>query len=169
MKTDRQETRGITNKNRIILIATAAAGLVLLIFGGIFTGGDDPKTAEYTDLGFYTEYLEDRIRRLCTSVSGVDEAEVFLTIDCSSEYIYTEGGDYLILSGDSGEEAVMLCEIYPRVRGIAVVCTDGDSPSVKSTLTSLLSAALDLPSNKIMVAGGASSEKNSDGSDENEV
>ena len=155
MKTDTRESQGITYKNRIILTATAAAGLALLIFGGILPGNDQPKAAEYTDVGFYTEYLEDRIRRLCTSVSGVDEAEVFLTIDCSSEYIYTEGGDYLILSGDGGEEAVMLCEIYPRVRGIAVVCTDGDLPAVKNTLTSLLAAALDLPSNKIMIAGGA--------------
>lgn len=151
MKTETGENR---KKSKILLIVTAAAGLALMIFGGLFTGKDAPESSGYTDVGFYTEYLEDRIRRLCTSVDGVDEAEVFLTIDCSSEYIYTEGGDYLILSGDSGEEAVMLCEIYPRVRGVAVVCTDGDSASVRSTLTSLLSAALDLPSNKIMIAGG---------------
>lgn len=168
MKTEKQEPHRNTDKNKLILIGTAALGLALLIFSGIFTGREEARQAEYTDVGFYTEYLEDRIRRLCTSVSGVEEAEVFLTIDCSSEYIYTEGGDYLILSGDSGEEAVMLCEIYPRVRGIAVVCTDGDSPSVRSTLTSLLSAALDLPSNKIMIAGGATVSNHSAASGENE-
>ena len=104
-------------------------------------------------MGFYTEYLEERIRKLCVSVSGVEEAEVFLTIDCSSEYVYGEGGDYLILSGSEGEKAVLLCEIYPKVRGIAVVCTGGDQPRIREVLVSLLSAALDLSSSKIEIAG----------------
>ena len=140
--------------NKIIMIAAGVLGVIMMICGSFLgSGREDEIKTEYTDVGFYTEYLEERIRKLCMSVSGISEAEVFLTIDCSSEYVYGEGGDYLILSGSEGEEAVMLCEIYPKVRGIAVVCTGGDQPQIKSTLTSLLSAALDLPSNKIQIAG----------------
>ena len=89
------------------------------------------------------------------SIDGVDEAVVFLTLDCSSEYVYRDDGasDFLILSGGDGEEAVRLCEIYPRVRGIAVVCTGGELARIKETVTELLSAALGLPYNKIKVAG----------------
>lgn len=151
MAQDRTDSTKKTQINRIIMIAAAAAGVMLLIFGG-FVGTDDREQSNtYTDVGFYTEYLEERIKKLCLSVDGITEAEVFLTVDCSSEYIYGEGGDYLILSG--GEEAVMLCEIYPRVRGIAVVCTGGSRAAVRETVTRLLSAALDLPSSKIEVAG----------------
>lgn len=142
-------------KNKLILFASTALGLFLIICGSIFTPKSAEATPSYADVGFYTEYLEGRIRELCLSVEGITEANVFLTIDCSSEYIYEgSGSDYLILSGDDGEEAVLLCEIYPKVRGIAVVCTGGDSPRVQQIVTELLSAALDLPTNKIRIAGG---------------
>ena len=138
---------------KIVMIAAGVVGVILLLCGSFLGGGSEEEAAEYTDVGFYTEYLEERIRRLCVSVSGVEEAEVFLTIDCSSEYVYGEGGDYLILSGSEGEKAVLLCEIYPKVRGIAVVCTGGDQPRIREVLVSLLSAALDLSSSKIEIAG----------------
>ena len=139
---------------KIAVIAAGVVGVILLLCGSFLGGGKaEEAAAEYTDVGFYTEYLEERIRRLCVSVSGVEEAEVFLTIDCSSEYVYGEGGDYLILSGSEGEKAVLLCEIYPKVRGIAVVCTGGDQPRIREVLVSLLSAALDLSSSKIEIAG----------------
>lgn len=142
-------------KNKLMLFLLAALGLFLVAAGGIFGGKSVEKAEPYTDVGFYTEYLEGRIRDLCMSIDGIAEANVFLTIDCSSEYIYEgNGSDYLILSGADGEEAVMLCEIYPKVRGIAVVCTGGDNPQLKATVTELLSAALDLPTNKIKIAGG---------------
>ena len=148
----------IRNKRRFLLLAGLGA---LLIVGSSLLGTLGSRKAEetaFTDVGFYTEYLEKRITELCRSLEGVAEAQVFLTLDCSSEYVYQEDGssDFLILSDASGEQAVMLCEIYPKVRGIAVVCTGGDLPRVKETVTELLSAALGLPSNRIRVAGGGS-------------
>lgn len=141
-------------KNKVILFLLAVIGLFLIICGSLFGGKSAENIPTYADVGFYTEYLEGRIRELCISLGGISEANVFLTIDCSSEYIYEgSGSDYLILSGNDGEEAVLLCEIYPKVRGIAVVCTGGDNPKVQQTLTELLSAALDLPTNKIKIAG----------------
>lgn len=144
------------SKKRLLLLMMAVLGLFLIAAGSIFADEKAGKAPLYADVGFYTEYLERRISELCLSVTGIEKASVFLTIDCSSEYIYEDGGgsDYLILTGANGEEAVMLCEIYPKVRGIAVVCTGGDSPRVQQTVTELLSAALDLPTNKIKIAGG---------------
>lgn len=142
-------------KNKVILFISAALGLFLIICGSLFGGKSAETVPSYADVGFYTEYLEGRIRELCLSIDGITEANVFLTIDCSSEYIYEgSGSDYLILSGSDGEEAVLLCEIYPKVRGIAVVCTGGGNPQVQQIVTELLSAALDLPTNKIRIAGG---------------
>jgi len=144
----------LPDKSKLAVILLAAVGTFLLLFSGF--GGKEVPEKNYTDVSFYTEYLEERITRLCTSVEGIEEASVFLTMDCSSEYIYSEDGasDFLILSGSDGEEAVLLQEIYPRVRGVAVVCTGGDLPRIRETLTELLSAALDLPSHRIRIAGG---------------
>ena len=139
---------------KLILFLIAAGGVVLILISGFF-GGEEKKTEEYTDVGFYTQYLEGRICEIIESIDGVDKAVVFLTLDCSSEYVYRDDGasDFLILSGGDGEEAVRLCEIYPRVRGIAVVCTGGELARIKESVTELLSAALGLPYNKIKVAG----------------
>ena len=148
----------IRNKRRFLLLA--GLGVLLIVGSSLLgaLGNREPEETAFTDVGFYTEYLEKRITELCRSLEGVAEAQVFLTLDCSSEYVYQEDGssDFLILSDASGEQAVMLYEICPKVRGIAVVCTGGELPQVKETVTELLSAALGLPSNRIRVAGGGS-------------
>ena len=83
-----------------------------------------------------------------------------LTLENDREYVYaqnstTEGStlEYVILSRSNEEEAVLLTEICPRVRGVAVVCTGGDSSAVKQTIVSLLSASLGISSHRIHVAG----------------
>lgn len=147
------EKKKLPDRAWLAVIFLAAAGVILVITGSL-GGGENPETV-YEDVGFYTEYLEGRIAGLCNSVEGVENASVFLTLDCSSEYVYNREGssDYLILSGSGGEEAVLLQEIYPKVRGIAVVCAGGETPRIRETLTELLAAALDLPAHRIRIAG----------------
>jgi len=147
------------DKKNIGILLLAVIGILLIVFSGHIGSAaasvtEDPQA--HTDVRFYTGYLEERIGGLCRSVDGITEATVFLTLDCSTEYVYSEdsASDFLILSGSDGEQAVMLYEIYPRVRGVAVVCTGGDLPRIRETVTELLSAALDLPANRIKVAGG---------------
>lgn len=148
----------LADKQKIGVIVLALLGIVFILFGSrnsIASDTDDSDIREYTDVGFYTGYLEERIGELCRSIAGIQDAVVFLTLDCSSEYVYANEkvSDYLILSDKEGEQAVMLCEIYPQVRGVAVVCTGGDLPRIRETVTELLAASLGLPSNKIKVAG----------------
>lgn len=146
------------DKQKLGVIGLAVLGIILILFGSrssISSDNSDPDIRKYTDVDFYTGYLEERISELCRSIAGVQDAVVFLTLDCSSEYVYANEkvSDYLILSDKEGEQAVMLCEIYPQVRGVAVVCTGGDLPRIRETVTELLAASLGLPSNKIKVAG----------------
>lgn len=142
------------------IAAAALIGLVLLMFGG---GSDDGKqeTADtettYT-VEFYTENMEERVAELCRRVKGVREAYVLLTLEAGSEYVYAENTgttarDYVILQRSDEESAVLLKEISPRIRGVAVVCTHGDDSAVRLTITELLSAALGIPSSSIRVAG----------------
>ncbi|MBE6625782.1 MAG: hypothetical protein E7628_01185 [Ruminococcaceae bacterium] len=145
------------NKNRLTILLLALSGIVLIVASTMFGRDEEDAVTEYTEIGFYTAYLEERITDLCNSLYGVSDTQVFLTLDCSSEQIYQNdsASDFLILTGDDGDMAVKLCEIYPKVRGIAVVCRGGDIPRIQATVTDLLAAALGLPKNQIQVAGSS--------------
>lgn len=146
-------------KKNLPVTVLAAAGVMLIVLGGIFGGsqGRGSTTEQYTDVGYYTSYLEERIEQLCVSLDGIDEATVLLTLDSSTEYVFgTDGNtDYIILKNGDGEHAVKLCEIYPKIRGVAVVCTGGDSASVRERVIKLLSASLGISSSRIEVAGSS--------------
>lgn len=144
---------------KIITILGVGIGILLLTIGAVNTGESETDKTEYT-IRYYTEELEERIRELCTSINGVSEATVLLTLENGTEYVYAQNQesdgrawDYVIVSSNEGEEAVLVTEIFPQVRGVAVVCTGGNTALVQQTIVKLLSASLGVPSNRIHVAG----------------
>lgn len=149
-----------------------------LIFGGILIGilliifptGDGKKentedVDDYFRVSSYTESLEERIRQLCLSVDGIDNVSVLLTLESGTEHVYADNvkettgssnsysSDYLVINNGSGTEPVPITEIYPKIRGVAVVCDGGDEATVQVKLTELLSAALGLASSRIKICG----------------
>ena len=122
-------------RNGWILALLALMGILLFLLGGLLG-------KENTGNGDYAGYLEDRVRELCLSIDGVREAEIFLTL--------CEDPDTAVRTGAFGGETTAA---YPAVRGIAVVCTGGDSPVLRETVTRLISAALGIPTNRIRVEG----------------
>ncbi len=119
-------------RNRWIFLLLAAMGAALFLLGGLLGG----RERQNTD---YAGYLEERTRELCLSIDGVEEVAVFLTLDEAREE-----------SGMFGETKTGAA---PAVRGIAVVCTGGDSPTLRETVTRLISADLGIPTNRIRVEG----------------
>jgi stage III sporulation protein AG len=119
-------------RSRWIFLLLAAMGAALFLLGGLLGERDREKTD-------YAGYLEKRVRELCLSIDGVDEAAVFLTLD------ETETASGMFGESKTGGT--------PSVRGIAVVCTGGEYRTVRATVTDLLSAALGVSANRISVAG----------------
>lgn len=151
-----------TDKKYIPILCAALLGLALLIGGGLVRGEGNSTPAEDTDtyfsVRFYTEDLEDRIEELCRRVHGIGEVHVLVTLEGGCEYVYAEnmsGGtrNYLLTSDKAGESPVLVQQIYPRIRGIAVVCSKGEDSAVRLAVTQLLCAAFDLPASRIYVAG----------------
>jgi len=160
----------IIGKRKTILISAGGVmlGIILLLIGSSSNSGSPQDKHVQTVISSvsYTEALEKRIEELCTSIAGIQEATVLLTLENSTENVYagntniqkneTSGGqtfDYILMNKDGGEEPVLITEIYPKIRGVAVVCTNGDDISVQLTITKLLSASLGIASNRIQVAG----------------
>lgn len=149
-------------QNRWVAVVGLLIGTALLIASNFLPQKSDTDPETYT-IQYYTEILEQRITNLCNNIHGVQDATVLLTLECSSEYVYaqnaTENGqgsgawDYVIIQQGSGEETILVTEIYPKIRGVAVVCTGGDTAEIQSTITELLSASLGISSHRIRVAG----------------
>lgn len=151
------------SKRRILLIAAGLAAGILLIAAGSGISGKSDSAASVKSEGaeiYYSDSLQKKLEIFLETVNGIDDVSVFVTLDGGSEYEYAKKGggegyaaDYLIISGENGEEAAVVREIYPKIRGIAVTCTGGEGAVIKERVTSLLSAALGISANKIEVAG----------------
>lgn len=122
-------------RNKWIFLLLAAMGALLLLLGAVLGERDG-------DASGYAGYLEGRARSLCLSIDGVEDAEVFLTLDEMPQAV--EAGVF----GQETKRAGV-----PTVRGVAVVCTGGDLPRIRSAVTELLSAALGVPTSRIRVKG----------------
>lgn len=136
-------------------------GLLLVIVGGegnAVQGGKTDAAASEESVRYYTEELENRIADLCRQIDGIHEAHVLLTLEGGTEHVYAENEsgssrDYVIMDSKSGDAPILIGEIYPKIRGVAVVCTHGGDSNVQRTVTELLAAALGIPSSRIRVAG----------------
>lgn len=153
----------IGKKQIIILVLLGAVGLFLILFpSGEGKIESDDQAFTLID---YTEKLEKRVRELCLAVEGIDKVEVLLTLESGSELVYADNvkeekesgkswsytSDYLTVNNGNGTAAVPVTEIYPKIRGVAVVCNGGGRADVQKKLTELLSAALGIPANRIKI------------------
>ena len=135
-------------------------GVALLLIGGTGTHTNDTKSnstdEEYLSVRFYTRELEERIEELCREIHGIGEVHVLLTLEGGSEYVYAENvsasftDSYMSKNSDT---PLVVQEIYPKIRGIAVVCSHGNDSAVQLMITELLGAAFGIPSSRIYVAG----------------
>lgn len=140
-------------------------------------GNPETVTTQETTLKEYTGELESKIHSLVTNISGVGEAKVLITFKNDTEYVYvneekknidksenvannnektTEEKEnveqtLIIMKGDDGEQALLKTKIEPTVKGVVVVCTGGDIPSVQQAVSEAVTTALDIGYNDICV------------------
>lgn len=155
------------NSSKIILLVIGAlVGIVLIIFGGGF-GKDETVDAEVKetesefDADAYAAMLEARVADICSQVSGAGKVEVFVSLKGGYRTVYavdsqsTSSGykNEVVMSGSgSDKRAVVTAYENPEIGGVAIVCSGADNEAVRVQIISLVSAALDIGTNKIFVA-----------------
>ena len=93
-----------------------------------------------------------------SGLEGVSDISVMVTFESGSEYVFAqdqngEQKSYVVIDDGGDDKTVLLKEIYPRVRGIAVVCKGGSNAAVQERIIRLLCSLFDLPSNRVFVGG----------------
>ena len=154
--------KGWKNK-KLIVILGIAAGFLLLLIGNGAIGIFDEKTEEtvsVSDERAYEEALVLKIENICSKVRGAGEVSVAVTLDGSFKSVLvqnmhsdegTNKREYVLVGSGSSESAVTIGYTPPEILGIGIVCDGGDSAAVRREIIELVSAAFDIPTNKIYV------------------
>lgn len=160
---------GFFKQYKIVLILIAAGALLLMLTqekGQVDTSASAGMTG--TEEIFSVNELEDRLSRILSQVEGAGEVSVMLTVRSGMERILATDQELseqeyereaqrktVVISGDNGEEVVLIGQNYPIFQGALVVCRGGGDPAVQLQLTKAVSALTGLSSNKITVCKGS--------------
>jgi stage III sporulation protein AG len=109
----------------------------------------------------YAEDVELRLEEMISSIRGAGKTKVMVTLECSDENVYaveekTNNSSYekniVVIETENGEGGILLKVTQPRIRGVAVVCVGGASPTVRQSIIETLTAVLDISSARISIA-----------------
>lgn len=170
-----QEGGHLAGGRRYFLVAAAALGVLLLLYGSgtwqsLGRAENDGQVAqgEQDELTLYHQMLVKDMEALCATVQGAGEVHVALSLKGGFSYLYAadselrqdgsgmeqSGQHYVTVGSGSGEQGILLMRVPPEVAGIGVVCQGGDAAAVRAEIISLLSATYGVGSNRIYVTGG---------------
>ncbi len=118
---------------------------------------------DYKTVGEMTEELERRVCELIERMDGVSDVRVMITPENTGETVYAQNGsfsggsmterEYVITDVDGDGKPIVIKLIYPKIRGVAVVCRGGSNPINQEKIVALLEALFDLSSNHVYVGG----------------
>lgn len=140
-------------------VIVGIVGMLLIIFSG-GSGDDTPEkssdTEAFSQNGAYEEELEKRLAEILSSIQGVGDVKVMITLSSTEEYVYAEETD---TSADRQQREYVIADKggiitkvnSPAVTGAVIVCEGGGDTRVCEKVYEAVSVALGLPSNRICV------------------
>lgn len=122
------------------------------------------RPTDNTELQAYTEKLESRLEAILAGMSGVGRVKVMITFDGTEEAVIAsdeqssenESGTSKskrpsMLSTSSGEEAIVLKELLPKVCGVVVVAEGARDVTVNMDIVSAVSTVLGIKQSNVQV------------------
>ncbi len=153
------------DKRAIVIIFIGLIGVVLLTVTELVPEkGDEPEVTETTESVGYDDYAqktEKQLEELISCIQGAGKTKVMVTLECSDENVYateekSKDSSYessvVIVENQDGENGVLLKITQPKIRGVAVVCSGGASPTVKQSIIETITAVLDISSARVSIA-----------------
>ena len=171
----------VINKPKILLIA-GLLGIVLIFISTLIPSSKSKSERKASvDAEEYRKEAEENVKEIVEGITGDKNPTVVITLESGIRYTYADSKEsdtsaqtdkeseqnrsatkqsYItVKSSDGGEEPLIVTEIMPEIRGVAIVCELGDSPGVAEKIQNAVTAALDITSQRVYVSGGISNEK----------
>ncbi len=161
-----------SDKKSLFTVILGLAGILLILLSEIPSMHDTEKIQESNEKSYADSELCRDVEKLISQIKGAGDVSVMLTYENTGEKIFAKDSDientsdnesqtshkYIIIDSNQGENGLVIKELYPEIRGVAVVCSGGDDPTVRGAISSLLSALFDIGSNRISIAPRAEKE-----------
>lgn len=160
------------DKKALFTVMFGLLGMLLILLSELPFFSSSEKKETHNESAGICENLEQEVEKLISKINGAGKVSVMLTYESDGERVFakdtetkTQQNDnsqsnekYIIVDSSQGETGLLVKVIYPRVRGVAVVCSGGADPTVRSEISAVLSALFDIGSNRISIASMAEQE-----------
>lgn len=129
------------------------------------------------DASSYREMLCEELGNMIASIEGAGRTKVMVTIDGTTRKLYATDNDIqkkenlqknssaenedrqnsekrsciVIRSGNGTEQALVVGELMPNIKGVLVVCDGGGSNEISDRIKKAVSAALNIPESHISI------------------
>ncbi len=170
------------SKNPKILVALGVCGILLIFLSSLFSGGDKESDSTPTVKATYTaeqysELLKSDITDIVSGITADKNPTVVVTLESGIRYSYASADEtdisnstgstndqsseskkqsYItVKNADGGEQALVVAEIMPEIRGVAIICKGGNDESIAEKIKNAVMSALNISSKRVYISGGA--------------
>lgn len=154
-----------SDKKIKLAVIIGLIGILLLGMSEAIPKNKSENKSEKVSYAAYTSELEEKTKEIISSIDGVGECKVMITLKNTNENIfaknnqentngsnYSTESEYVLYNGENGEEPVLIKEYFPEVKGVVVVCGGADDVTVRENVINCVSSLYAIPSTKISVS-----------------
>lgn len=151
-----------------IIVAVGLIGMLLILASEMLGSNERVQKADDTTQFSYFEYtteLENKLTDVISSIQGVGECRVMITLENTAESVYATNNEnksddkssnrkdeYVFYDSNNGETPVLIKEYLPKVQGVTVVCSGGDDIAVKEKIIESVTSLFNIPTNRVSVS-----------------
>ena len=146
----------------ILIIAVVISAGLLLVFAP--QHNEVSETTKEFDGDLYVAAVEKRLCDIISAISGTGEVRVMVTLESSPEQYYQRDTKQRSSNSEASEtfeseetlvfeerRPIPVKEIYPEIKGVAVVCVGASNPRIAEKIISLVACTMNVASNRIYV------------------
>ena len=175
-----EKIRGLIKSPKALVIL-GMCGILLIFLSSFFSGDNKQNKKEIAATNItaeqYKTSLESGIKNIVTGITGDKNPTVIVTLESGVRYSYARADEidvsnskgnntdqsseskknsYIVVkTADGGEQALIVTEIMPEIRGVAVICKGGNDSVIAEKIKNAVTAALNITSKRVYISGGA--------------
>lgn len=157
----------LSNKQAIILLLFVL-GILIVIFSYIIPKPHNNDIDAFSETE-YVVYLEERVKKIISSIDGVGECDVMINVNSTVESVYVkenkksydndenkskgeqENSVLTMIDENGNQTALMKKQVMPSISGVVIVCDGGNSVYIQTAIIDAVSTLLDISSSKVCV------------------